>query len=184
MQLRADNENALGFLRQTQRQQRREFDIGLRAVIEKVSADIDAMLNALGADNAIVPDTAKDAYAITAGKLERAHIQIAYSRACIEMDGFLAGHGVIGLPSEQQTVANSLNSVMIAVMGVSVKFRKDLRKMFCEAAGRDRIQRDFSHYYELSTDRKMLSTRISDTESTIAAVEKAMAALTVLGVGQ
>ncbi|MGF6728324.1 hypothetical protein OKW50_000405 [Paraburkholderia youngii] len=145
--LRAARLTSLEILRTTQQQQKQAFDRSLAAVIDKVSGDIGAMLNALGTDHAIVPDTAKDAYAITAGKLERARIQIAYSRACIEIDAMLAGHGVIGLPADQHTAAKSLNSVMIAVMGVSVKFRKDLRRMFCEATGRERMQRQFTHYY-------------------------------------
>lgn len=179
-QLRAGQEHSLEVLHRTQRQQRQDFDRGLKTVIEKVSGDIEAMLNALGEDNAIVPDTAKDAYAITAGKIERGHIQIAYSRACIELDGFLAGHGVIGLPSEQQTTASSLNSVMIAVMGVSVKFRKDLRRMFCEAAARERMQGEFTRYYELSDDRKALAASILETVSAIAATQRALAALSTL----
>ncbi|GJH28359.1 GTPase [Caballeronia novacaledonica] len=179
-QLLIAREKLLDDLRQTQRQQRVDFDHGLKSVIDKVSGDIDAMLNALGTDHASVPDTAKDAYAITAGKLERAHIQIAYSRACIAIDSFLAGHGVVGLPSEQETVARALNSVMVAVMGVSVKFRKDLRRMFCTDAGRERMQRDFAHYFELSADRKALAARISQSESMIDALNKASKALRAL----
>ncbi|OLL30194.1 hypothetical protein BTH42_19000 [Burkholderia sp. SRS-W-2-2016] len=179
-QLRAAQQTSLEILQKTQQQQRREFDRDLSAVIEKVAGDIDAMLNALGTDHAIVPDTAKDAYMITAGKLERAHIQIAYSRACIEIDAVLAGHGVIAIPLEQRTVAKSLNSVMIAVMGVSVKFRKDLRRMFCEASGRERMQREFAHYYELSDDRKALAAQIADTEASIAASAQAALALRTL----
>jgi GTP-binding protein EngB required for normal cell division len=176
----AAQEQSLGLLQQTQRQQRQDFDRGMKTVIDKVSGDIEAMLNALGKDNAIVPDTAKDAYAITAGKIERGHIQIAYSRACIELDGFLAGHGVIGLPSEQHAATSSFNSVMIAVMGVSVKFRKDLRRIFCEAAGRERMQGEFTRYYELSDDRKALAASILDTGSAIAATQRALAALNTL----
>jgi 50S ribosome-binding GTPase len=163
-----------------QSRQHLEFSAGLRSVIGKVSVDIEAMLDALGTDNAIIPDSAKDAYAITAGKLERAHIQIAYSRACIAIDSFLAGHGVIGLPAEQETVARALNSVMVAVMGVSVKFRNDLRRMFCEPAGRERMQRDFTRYYELSADRKALAARIPDIESSVVACDNALSALRML----
>lgn len=179
-QLLAGREATREALRETQRQQRQDFDQGLKAVIEKVGNAIGAMLDALGTDHAIRPDTARDAYAITAGKLERAQIQIAYSRACIEIDAFLAGHGVVGLPLEQQTVARSLNSVMVAVLGVSVKFRKDLRRMFREAAGRERMQREFAHYFELSGDRKALAEQIADTESVIAALGRAMTALATL----
>ncbi|CAN0619767.1 GTP1/OBG protein [Burkholderia multivorans] len=179
-QLRAEREHALDALRETQRQQRQAYDRGLKAVIDKVSGDIGTMLNALGPDDALVPDSAKDAYAITAGKLQRARIQIGYSRACIEINAFLVGHGVVGLPPERQTAARSLNSVMVAVMGVSVKFRHDLHRMFCEAAGRDRMQRAFTQYYEWSDDRKALAARISDTESAIAALDGATAALRTL----
>ena len=178
--LLAAREKEFEALRDTQRQQRLSFDRGLAKVIEKVSGDIETMLNALGTDHASVPDTAKDAYGITAGKLERAHIQIAYSRACIELDGFLAGQGVIGLPSEQETVARALNTVMIAVMGVSVKFRKDLRRMFCTTAGRERMQGEFTHYYELSNDRKALAGRIAQSELAIHASRNASASLDAL----
>ncbi|NIE63576.1 GTPase [Burkholderia sp. Ax-1719] len=170
----------LDTLRTKQQQQREEFDRGLRAVIDKSGADIDAMLNALGTDHAIVPDTAKDIYASTAGKRERAHIQIAYSRACIAIDGFLTGRGVMELPSEQRTAASSINSVMIAVLGISVKFRKDLRAMFCDVQGRERMQRDFAHYYELSAGRKTLAQRIVDVDAALRAAETAIAALQIM----
>jgi 50S ribosome-binding GTPase len=178
--LRTEQQGALNALRETQSRQRQDFDQGLRAVIDKVGIDIAAMLDALGEDHAIVPDSAKDAYAITAGKVERGHIQIAYSRACIEIDGFLAGHGVMGLPVEQQTVARSLNSVMVAVMGVSVKFRKDLRRMFGEPVGKARMQREFLHYYELSADRKALATLIVEADTALAASDQALTALDLL----
>jgi hypothetical protein len=178
--LNAEQQASREALLGTQTRQRLDFDQGLKTVIEKVSGDIELMLNTLGTDHAIVPDSARDAYAITAGKLERAHIQIAYSRACIEIDAFLAGQGVIELPSEQQTVARALNTVMVAVMGVSVKFRKDLRRMFCDALGRARMQREFTHYFEISADRKALATRIAQNESAIIASEKASAALRAL----
>jgi predicted GTPase len=164
-------------LRQTQRTQRQAFDDGLQAVLAKVGGDVGAMLDCLGFDHAAVPDTASDAYAVTAGKQERATIQIGYSRACIEIDSYLAGHGVIGLPVEQHTIARALNTVMIAVMGVSVKFRKDLRRMFGSEAGRLRLQRDFTHYYELSADRTMLAERIDQAERLLAATGEACHAL-------
>lgn len=178
--LHAARQQSLDALHERQQRQAHAFGQGLRAVIEKVSRDIAGMLNELGEDHAIVPDSAKDAYAITAGKLERAHIQIAYSRACIEIDGFLAGHGVIDLPPEQHTVARSLNTVMIAVLGVSVKFRRDLRRMFCEEQGRARLQRDFTHYYELSADRKALAALIEGSEAAISAAQRAANAFDVL----
>ncbi|SAL87443.1 GTPase Era [Caballeronia arvi] len=181
-QLIREREASLEASRSLQRQQRKAFDQGLANVIKKVGSDIEVMLEGLGEDFASIPDTAKDAYASTAGKRERAYIQIAYSRGCIEIDSFLAGHGVIGLPSEQETAARALNTVMIAVMGVSVKFRKDLRRMFCTQAGREKLQGDFTRYYEISSDRKELAVRISETESSIDALQKASTSLNALEV--
>jgi hypothetical protein len=80
-----------------QLEQRQAFDQGLANVIAKVGLDIEVMLDGLGEDYASIPDTARDAYASTADKRERAHLQIAYSRAYIEVDGFLVRYGVIGL---------------------------------------------------------------------------------------
>lgn len=176
-ELREAQTRALEQLRQTQQQQAHDFNHGLKAVIDKVSVDIEAMLNSLGEDHAVIPDNAKDHYGVTAGKRERAHIQIAYSRACIAIDSFLASHGVVTLPAAQHTAAHSLNTVMIAVMGVSVKFRKDLRRMFCEAAGRERLHRDFAHYFELSDDRRDLAQRIEQFTTALSASEKASTAL-------
>ncbi|ALK34327.1 GTPase [Burkholderia plantarii] len=175
--LRAEQDAALATLRERQRQQRDSFDLGLRGVIDKVGARLCAMLDTLGADHASVPDTARDAYASTAGKRERGQIQIAYSRACIEIDGFLAGLGVAELPPGRAQAASSIHSVMIAVMGISVKFREDLRRMFGEAAGRDRLRRDFTHYYELSAERVALAGELAGREQARAATARAVAAI-------
>jgi hypothetical protein len=175
--LQGRQQHSLHALLQLQQAQRLAFDTGLRAVIAKVSAGIGAMLDTLGFDHAAVADAARDVYAVTAGKQERATIQIAYSRACIEIDSYLAGHGVIDLPTPQQTIARVMNTVMIAVMGVSVKFRKDLRRMFCTEDGRARLARDFTHYYELSADRIMLAGRIDQARQQLAATAAACDAL-------
>lgn len=172
--------HACAALRRQQQAQRQAFDLGLRATIDKVAGEIGAMLATLGFDHAAIPDTAQDAYVLTAGKKERAFIQMAYSRACIEIDSFLAGHGVIGLPTEQQSVARALNTVMIAVMGVSVKFRKDLHRIFGSEAGRARLQTDFAHYYELSADRQALAAQADTAEQRIAALAQARDALQAL----
>lgn len=164
-------------LQQQQAQQHQAFTQGLHDVIAKVAGDIAALLDTLGPDYASVPDTARDAYALTAGKAERNRIQIAYSRACIEIDGFLAGHGVMALPPALHTAARSLNTVMIAVLGVSVKGRQQLRRMFCEASGRERLLRDFTAHFERCDDQLALATRLADALAGQAAVAQAMDAL-------
>lgn len=164
-------------LHAAQRRQREDFDRGLRAVLDKAGADIAALLASLGPDRAAAPDSAQDAYALTPGKAERNKLQIGYSRACIGIDSYLASHGVAGMPGASRTPARSLNSVMAAVLGVSVKFRKDLRRMFCEPAGRLRLQADFTHYYELSDDRQALAARIAELDAAQADTRRALDAL-------
>ena len=127
--------------------------------------------------------TADQIYALTAAKMERARIQIGYSRACIEIDGYLAGHGVLGLPEAQETGARSLNSVMVAVMGVSVKHRDRLQRIFLEPAGVERMQREFAHYYELSEDRVALATQVANVEAAVKATEQALTALRTMEAG-
>lgn len=173
-------QDALHALREAQHAQYEAFDTGLRSVLGKVCKDIETMLDAFSTDNVSIADRAEDAYAMTAGKRERAHIQIGYSRACIEIDGFLAGHGVIGLPVAQETAARSLNTVMVAVMGVSVKYPMDLRRMFCNESGRARLQDEFARYYDICTDRQALAARIADTERLVARLDGAMSRLQAL----
>lgn len=178
LEQRADAQTqTLTTLQQRQTADREGFDRDLAALLIRLAGDIEEVLDAPVPDYAVVPDTSQDKYRITQAKLERARIQIAYSRACIQIDSFLVGQGVNSLPASQKTAAGSLNSVMVAVMGVSVKFRKDLRAMFCEIAGRERLHRDFAHYYELSVDRTALRADITGTEAAIAATHGALAAV-------
>ena len=69
---------------------------------------------------------------------------------------------------------------MVAVMGVSFKYRNDLRQIFCEAAGRDRLKQAFAHYYELSEDRMLLARQIAESTSSLSDVEEALAAMRTL----
>ncbi|MGC7974462.1 hypothetical protein ACP3WV_22970, partial [Salmonella enterica] len=85
------------------------------------------------------PDTAADEFKLTAGKRERARIHVAYSRACIAIRAHLIQHGVEGLPASQQTSVASLDTVMVAVLGISIKYRADLRRRFCEPAGQAQL---------------------------------------------
>lgn len=167
----------LASLRQQQIAQRRAFDHGLETLLAAIGWDMEAVVSRAGPDLALVADTGRERYATTAAKLERARIQVAYSKACIRLDGFLAGHGVSGLPQEQQTAAGSLNTVMVAVMGVSVKFRADLRRMFCEEAGRARLLAAFAHYFELSRSRAALRDRVAEASAALDATDRALAAL-------
>ena len=70
--------------------------------------------------------------------------------------------------------------VMVAVMGVSVKYRDDLRQIFCDPTGRDRLKQAFAHYFELSKDRTVLARQIAESKASLADVDQALAALRTL----
>ena len=167
----------------TQRRQRQDFDQGLAAVLAQVCCDLQPVLQVSGTDYALVPDSFENMFRLTAGKRERARIQIAYSHACIAISGHLVRHGVVGLPIAQQTSVRSLNTVMVAVMGVSVKYRDELRRIFCEQAGQDSLQDKFAYYFERSQERVELAQQIASVESDIAAAGKALAAVRTLETG-
>jgi hypothetical protein len=163
-----------------QQQQCLQFVQGLKAVFARIGANIQEIIDAPGPDYAQKADSAEEHYRRTAAKQERARIQVAYSRACIEIDSFLTGHGVAELPSAQQTGIRAMDSVMVALMGVSVKFRDDLRRMFCDVDGAARLQHECLGYFELSKDRVALAGAIAEVETQITQTQKALAAVPVL----
>lgn len=176
-QLSGSYAGRLADLHSKQQQRRQRFDGDIFGALDKVEHDMQKTLEERGIDHSLTPDSAEDQFRLTAGKLERARLQIAYSQACIYLNGVLTRHGVFELPSEQQTSAASLNTVMVAVMGVSVKYRKDLHKIFCTASGRTELHRQFARYFEISADQKILLAQIADTEHSIANTDRALAAL-------
>ena len=66
---------------------------------------------------------------------------------------------------------------MVAVMGVSVKYRDDLRRIFCDPEGRARLAQDFGRYFEWSEDRVSLARQLADGAARLADIDKALAAL-------
>ncbi|WP_416402143.1 GTPase [Alicycliphilus denitrificans] len=179
----AERQDALAGLRRQQAQQRTRFDQDLAAVLGQVGGDIQAVLDVPGPDHSLTPDSFADQFKMTPGKLERNRLQVAYSKACIKIGAILTRHGAMDLPPAQQTQVKSLDSVMVAVLGVSVKYRKDLQRLFCEAAGRAALAQDFTRYFELSADRQALAARIGQARSDAQAAERAMAAMAVLEAG-
>ena len=179
----AERQDALAGLRRQQAQQRTRFDQDLAAVLGQVGGDIQTVLDVPGPDHSLTPDSFADQFKMTPGKLERNRLQVAYSKACIKIGAILTKHGAMDLPPAQQTQVKSLDSVMVAVLGVSVKYRKDLQRLFCEAAGRAALAQDFTRYFELSADRQALAARIGQARSDAQAAERAMAAMAVLEAG-
>ena len=179
-QLLAARHASLAGLCAQQAHQRRCFDSDLLAALDKVRVDIQALLDVPGPDHSRTPDSFATQFKVTAGKLERNRLQVGYSKACIHLHSVLIQHGASELPLAQQTSVRSLDSVMVAVMGVYVKYRKDLQQIFCADAGRERLQSAFSRYFELSVDRVELAARIADAQADVRMAQQALAALDIL----
>lgn len=167
-------------LQHQQSAERQQFEHDLSAVLLNAPEDLADVLADPGPDLALRPDSVDDKFRATIGRLERGRVQVSYSRVCIRIKAVLVKHGAFDLPAAQHTVSASLNSAMVAVLGVSVKYRADLRKMFCQQAGRDRLLADFARYYELSVDRVALAAGVEEAGRNLAAVEKAQHVLAVL----
>ncbi len=156
------------------------FAIDLEAVLAKAAEDLRPLVEVSGPDLALQPDSFETMFKVTPAKLERNRIQVAYSRVCIAINAVLTGHGVVGLPAAQRTRVASLDTVIVAVLGVSVKFRADLRRLFCEAAGRRQLAESFTRYFERADDRVAMNARLASLAEQVAAVEQARQRLTEL----
>lgn len=175
--LRVAHEARRAALAELQAGQRAAFEADLQALLEALRVEMLEVVNVPGPDLARVADAPEDRYKMTPAKLERSRLQIAYSKACRALNACLIKHGVVELPVTQQTASVSLNSVIVAVMGISVKYRDDLRRIFCEEVGKARLIREFTHYFERSSDRVALAESLTMTQADLATVEQATSAL-------
>lgn len=176
-QLLLDQKRVLQQLQQTQQQQLHDFDTGLINILDKIRVDLEPIVNIDGQDQALNPDSFATMFKNTAAKQQRAKVQIAYSRACIEINSHLIRHGVVGLPAEQQTTIKSIDTVIVAVFGISVKFRDQLRALFYTDIERQRLQRELRFYFEKSAGRVALAAKIEQTMRQQGCVQNAMMAL-------
>ncbi|MFW2037352.1 GTPase [Acinetobacter ursingii] len=179
-QLQTEQQRLQQQLQQTQRQQRQDFDEGLTKVLDKIRGDLHPILDITGQDDALVPDSFATMFKNTAGKQQRAKVQIAYSRACIDINSHLIRHGVVELPEDQQTHVKSLDTVIVAVFGISVKFREHLRTLFYSDVERARLQREFAFYFEKSAGRVALVEQLTQHEKQLGDIAQAQTALKML----
>ncbi len=161
-------------LQQQAQQAQQGFSHDLQRALEQIAVDLHEVMQEPERDHALDPDTIHDVFTMTAGKRERSQLQIAYSRACILIRSVLTQYGVVHLPKAQQVASASLSTVMVAVMGISVKYRADLRRLFGETAGRERLHRDFSAYFERSEARLALLERITQLQADLVQIQTAL----------
>ncbi|MDO5668325.1 MAG: 50S ribosome-binding GTPase [Alcaligenaceae bacterium] len=149
----------------------------LGAALAQGADDLHDIMQEPEVDHSLDPGSIDDVFKMSAGKLDRSRIQIAYSRACLLIRSVLTKYGMLNLNDDQKVGAASLNTVMVAVMGVSVKYRAQLRSLFAETAGRERLLRDFKHYFDKSANRLKTLAEIQREAEQIAQVETAQTVL-------
>lgn len=153
------------------------FSQDLHRTLEQIAEDLWGIMQEPKVDQALNTDTIHDVFKITAAKQERSRLQVAYSRACIRIRSVLTQYGVAQLPKTKQVGAASLNTVMVAVLGVSVKYRADLRRLFGTAEGRERLFQGFKSYFDASEGRLHRLSKIARQHALCAQVDSALAAV-------
>ena len=176
-QLHDDIQQNIAQLTQFLADQRRDFDQELVQILDKIQQDLTPIMQVEGKDASLEVDSFAMKYQLTQGKKDRNRIQLAYSRACIDLNSHLIRYGVVGLPAKHQTASPSLNSVIVAVLGISIKLRRELNIIFFQSAGRQRLQREFAHYFEQSQRRMADKQQLKDYHATLSCIENALAAV-------
>ncbi|WP_286795715.1 GTPase [Psychrobacter sp. UBA6291] len=160
--------------------QRYDFEQDLFKVLNKVQDDLRPIMQVVGKDASLEVDSFATKYQLTAGKKERNRIQVAYSRACIDINSHLIRYGVVGLPESQKTNVRSIDTVLVAVLGVSVKLRRELNLIFFQEAGRQRLKREFCNYFEVSQERMANKQQIEKLNANLAHIKAALIAVSDL----
>lgn len=160
--------------------QRYDFEQDLFKVLNKVQDDLRPIMQVVGKDASLEVDSFATKYQLTAGKKERNRIQVAYSRTCIDINSHLIRYGVVGLPESQKTNVRSIDTVLVAVLGVSVKLRRELNLIFFQEAGRQRLKREFCNYFEVSQERMANKQHIEKLNANLAHIKAALIAVSDL----
>lgn len=98
---------------------------------------------------------------------------LALVRACMEVDAFLKGHGVIGM-LRGQGERGSMNSALVAVLGLAVKKQEVGYGLFTTPAGHAHLTREFTRYYALSPEVAALDARIAAAAAALAQATQAL----------
>lgn len=160
--------------------QRYDFEQDLFKVLNKVQDDLRPIMQVVGKDASLEVDSFATKYQLTAGKKERNRIQVAYSRACININSHLIRYGVVGLPESQKTNVRSIDTVLVAVLGVSVKLRRELNLIFFQEAGRQRLKRELCNYFEVSQERMANKQHLEQLNANLAHIKAALMAVSDL----
>lgn len=173
-QLYAETQKNIHHLQQFLTQQRQSFEEDLTKILAKIQDDLRPIMVIDGKDASLEAESFAMKYQLTQGKKDRNRIQVAYSRACIDINSHLIRYGVIGLPESQKSNARSLDTVIVAVMGISNKLRRELNIIFFQPAGQQRLQREFARYFELSEERMANKQRLQDYGNDLVNIQAAL----------
>ena len=110
---------------------------------------------------------------ITAQLLASAKINLALS-------SYLAAHGVDRLPADPSRPPTAMDTVMVAVLGISAKYLDDLQRLFCTPEGSERLRREFLHYFDVCDERMQQLQKHRHLQDALKTATDAQASLAAL----
>lgn len=104
-------------------------------------------------DHAMDPGIEGDTFRMTAFWWTRAciSIHIAYSQACLLVRSVLTQYDMLRYQPKGDA---GMTTVMVMVMGISVKMRSHLREMLDIEASRAELRDKFKYYFDISDKRR------------------------------
>lgn len=152
----------------------RNFLRDLSEALEQGTEILQDVMQEPEVDHAMDPGIEGDTFRMTAGKQERARIHIAYSQACLLVRSVLTQYDMLRYQPKGDA---GMTTVMVMVMGISVKMRSHLREMFGTEASRAELRDKFKYYFDISDKRCAALAEIEEEAEKIQAVERAQATL-------
>lgn len=143
------------------------------AMIEQGAEDLKEILKDPPIDYSLQPDTKDDLYRMTAAKQDRNRLHVAYSRACLLMRSVLLRYGMNRITTDDYSNNTSLATVMVAVMGVNVKYRSHLRAIFGTPEARQNLLTKFKYYFDISERRLAALNAVQEQKELLQAIEVA-----------
>ncbi|WP_313206519.1 GTPase [Stenotrophomonas sp.] len=131
---------------------RQAFIAGLDAVLLKAADEV-AVLQPVPDDApADLPSSQFSSGRSLRSKIITGHL-LASAKINLSLSSYLGAHGVDALPPDPSRPPTTMDTVLVAVLGISVKFLDDLRRLFCGSEGPERLRREFLHYFDVSQER-------------------------------
>ena len=131
---------------------RQAFITGLDAVLLRAADEVAVLQPVPDNAPADLPSSQFSSGRSLRSKIITGHL-LASAKINLSLSSYLGAHGVDALPPDPSRPPTTMDTVLVAVLGISVKFLDDLRRLFCGSEGLERLRREFLHYFDVSQER-------------------------------